>query len=143
MPFFKSAKDRSAKDVALEQKERTDFINPHKVKNPSVHGNPPNLSDIKILYDGGDDGFALAVGTWNQPEVGIIDDEMLLMRWNGKGDTKGFPFNADNPFWFPIPKIFVEDILSTLRWWIEEENKDITKIAKYFEFEPILSENKT
>ncbi len=135
MVFFKKPRGPHKNTSSMQNaSERFDFISPSKVHNPSAAGNEPNLTDIRVIYDGGLDSFSLGLGVWNQPNAGIENDEMLLMRWNGRGDDKGFPFNAGNPFWFPIPKIFAEDILSTLKWWIETEKETPSMLAKDYGF---------
>ena len=53
---------------------------------------------LKVLYDGGEDGWAAAEGTWDgEPVVGI--------RYNGNPDKPlGHPISNSRPVWFILPE---------------------------------------
>ncbi len=69
-------------------------VRPHKFPNPHV------------LFDG--DGFAVAIGTWEQREPRIA------MRWNGEGDDVGYLSQGGNPLWFQLPDYLSIPVLAAL-----------------------------
>ena len=51
----------------------------------------------RVLYDGGEDQWSVAKGTWD-------GEETLAIRWNGGTDgEKGNPTAHGNPTWLVVP----------------------------------------
>ena len=74
------------------------YIRPTDVKTPRK-----NVKGIHVLYDGGEDSFALAVLNWVD-DSGELKDKLAL-RWNGSAESpKGYPSAMGNPSWFIIPE---------------------------------------
>lgn len=62
---------------------------------------------MKVLWNSGDGGAALALGLWD-------GEPCLAMRWNGQSRTSGVgsPQSRGLPTWFILPNEFKDAILS-------------------------------
>ena len=54
-----------------------------------------NVSHVEVIYDNGE--FAIAALQWNKKN-------RIAIRWNGSGDSLGYPQSHSHPTWFVIPK---------------------------------------
>ena len=73
--------------------------------------NPTNFPVQHILYEEGDDGFAIAWGAFDR------GPERLGMRWSGEAgnpDDIGYPKVFGNPMWFVLPEALSVPILKAL-----------------------------
>jgi len=83
---------------------RSSYTPPQEVRSPKRQ-----WSLISVLYDKGEDGPSVAVGTWEGEPV-------LAMRWNGNAQNPiGNPQSRGLPTWFIIPAEFREAILKKLK----------------------------
>ncbi|EOX9162651.1 hypothetical protein [Acinetobacter calcoaceticus] len=74
------------------------YVIPTDVKTPKK-----NVKGVHVLYDGGEDSFAIAVLKWVDESSGQVMDKLAL-RWNGSEESpKGYPCAMGNPSWFIIP----------------------------------------
>lgn len=68
------------------------YPDPENVVSPKVA-----VKDVRVIYDTGEGGWALAKLLWN-------DSEALGIRWNGNADnTIGNPQSRGIPTWFILP----------------------------------------
>lgn len=90
------------------------YILPDEVVSPKQH-----WSLIKVLHDGGEGEYSIALGRWdNEPVLG--------MRWNGREDSRiGNPQSRGLPTWFIVPGNYQESIL-------EQLSKNTTSFVKQF-----------
>ncbi|MYD30136.1 MAG: hypothetical protein F4X01_00780 [Nitrospira sp. SB0661_bin_20] len=71
----------------------------------------------RILYDGGEDQWAVAKGTWDE-------EETLVIRWNGRtGKKLGQPQSSGHPTWFIVPDELVGVIRAVIDLLLENEKK--------------------
>ncbi|WP_159648391.1 hypothetical protein [Erysipelothrix aquatica] len=65
------------------------------IKPQDVGGSATN---VRVLYDGGADGYAVAIINWKGSDV-------YAMRWNGDDNKPGgFPLFGKTSLWFVIPE---------------------------------------
>lgn len=78
-------------------------MDPKKVK-------PAKFYEHTVIYD--KNGFSIAYGYWEEE-----GDYRLAMRWNGEGDSIGYPSQGGNPLWFQLPseEIWTAEILKALK----------------------------
>lgn len=71
-----------------------------------VQGPRKSVSNVRVIYDGGEDDAAIAQLDWNgEPGVG--------MRWNGNDERPlGNPQSRGHPVWWLVPPEFQEAILA-------------------------------
>jgi len=74
-------------------------MKPEDVRSPRAH-----WTLIDVLYDGGDDEHALAIGEWDASRV-------LAARWNGKAKEIGNPQSRGLPTWFVLPECYWAAVL--------------------------------
>jgi hypothetical protein len=78
------------------------YCDPRTVRGPKKH-----VSNVRVIYDGGEEGCAVAELEWDgEPSVGI--------RWNGM-QPLGHPQSRGNPVWFRVPPEFAEVVLARAR----------------------------
>ncbi len=90
------------------------YILPENVCSPKQR-----WSLIKVLHDGGEDGYSIALGRWD-------NNACIGMRWNGgEGSSIGNPQSRGLPTWFIVPENYQESIL-------EQLSKDMVAFVKKF-----------
>lgn len=74
---------------------------------------------IKVLHDGGEEDYSIALGRWDgKPVIG--------MRWNGtEASPIGNPQSRGLPTWFIVPSNYQDSIL-------EQLSKDMVSFVKKF-----------
>lgn len=73
------------------------YVRPQDVQSPRRHWRTG-----KVLYDGGEGGFSVTEGQWENEE-GRWEDRVGI-RWNGKaGSEIGNPQSRGQPTWFVLP----------------------------------------
>lgn len=80
---------------------------------------PEKFKDFTIIYQ--NDDFAVAYGYWNHEAK-----PRLAMRWNGYGDSKGYPSQGGNPLWFQLPNtgVWTSGLLKAINVVITQEQID-------------------
>ena len=68
------------------------YIPPQMVLSPKK-----KLSNLDVLYDGGEESWSLAKMTWDE------DPNAVGIRWNGGGTKIGTPQARGIPMWFILP----------------------------------------
>lgn len=90
------------------------YIRPDEVVSPRQR-----WALIKVLHDGGEGEYSIALGRWDNQVV-------LGMRWNGENESPiGNPQSRGLPTWFIVPENYRESILVQL-------SKDIVAFVKKF-----------
>jgi hypothetical protein len=83
----------------------SNYIFPQHVTSPK-----DRLSDVRVVCDSGQEGYAVAKIKWDGKEV-------IGMRWNGGGTSSPFPKGNPNargkPTWFVVPAPFDQYVLMT------------------------------
>lgn len=83
---------------------------------------PGKFKKHTIVYDNG--LFSIAYGEWDtQKEL------RLAMRWNGDGNSIGYPSQGGNPLWFQLPNegIWTSEILRAIKN-IDESEKQLNEL---------------
>ena len=75
-------------------------MKPNNVRSPKEH-----WQLIDVLFDGGPDGFSLALGEWDHERV-------LAIRWNGAEGELGSPQSRGLPIWFILPDVLRAAVLT-------------------------------
>jgi hypothetical protein len=70
-----------------------------------VHSPRDHWRLVQVLYDGGDDGFSIMMGYWD-------DEPVLVGRWNGPAGGKGMPLSSGYPVPLVFPSFMWDAILS-------------------------------
>lgn len=71
---------------------------------------PQRWSNLTVLYD--QDGYSVAVGEFkNDAGEGV---PALGERWNGPGNSLGFPNQAGHPIWHVVPEFLVGPVLRAI-----------------------------
>ncbi|RYU62045.1 hypothetical protein EWI61_04510 [Methylolobus aquaticus] len=86
------------------------YSDPKNVRGPKKH-----VSNVRVIYDGGEGRCAVAELEWDgEPSVGI--------RWNGSDDDQplGHPQSRGNPIWFQLPEEFSEVVRAKARELVPE-----------------------
>lgn len=79
------------------------YILPENVTSPKQR-----WSLIKVLHDGGEGDYSIALGRWD-------NSACIGMRWNGvEGSPIGNPQSRGLPTWFLVPENYRESILAQL-----------------------------
>jgi hypothetical protein len=81
------------------------YCDPKTVQGPKKH-----VSNVRVIYDGGEWGSSVAESAWDgEPNVGI--------RWNGSDNEQplGHPQSHGNPVWFQVPAEFSEVVKARAR----------------------------
>lgn len=55
------------------------------------------VNDVKVLYTDETDNFSIASVLWN-------DNKRIAIRWNGSGDSLGYPQSRGKATWFILPQ---------------------------------------
>lgn len=79
---------------------------------------PGKFKKHTVVYDNGQ--FSIAFGEWDtQKEL------RLAMRWNGDGNSIGYPSQGGNPLWFQLPNegIWTTEILRAIKNIAESEKQ--------------------
>jgi len=71
---------------------------------------PQRWSELSVIFDR--DGYSVAVGNFTNDNGDCTP--ALGMRWNGAGDSLGFPNQAGNPILYVVPEFLVGPILHTI-----------------------------
>jgi hypothetical protein len=85
----------------------------------TVQGPKKYVSNVRVVYDGGQDHASVAQLDWEgEPGVAI--------RWNGNADEQplGNPQSHGNPVWFLVPKEFEDAVLARARELAPETTLD-------------------
>ena len=56
-----------------------------------------NIKDVKVIYTDETDNFSIASVLWN-------DNKRIAIRWNGSGDSLGYPQSRGKATWFILPQ---------------------------------------
>lgn len=85
--------------------ESGSYVDPRSVQGPKKY-----VSNVKVVYDGGEWAGSVAELEWDgKPGVAI--------RWNGcyEGQPLGNPQSHGNPVWFLVPEEFAGAVLARAR----------------------------
>jgi hypothetical protein len=61
---------------------------------------------VRVIYDGGADGYSVALGFWDKEPV-------LATRWNGPIEGLGHPTSFAYPVWFIQPRDLWDGIIGS------------------------------
>ncbi len=56
-----------------------------------------SVKDVNVLYTDEADNFSIASVLWN-------DNKRIAIRWNGSGDSLGYPQSRGKSTWFILPQ---------------------------------------
>lgn len=56
-----------------------------------------SIKDLKVLYTDETDNFSIASMLWN-------GNKRIAIRWNGSGDSLGYPQSRGKATWFILPQ---------------------------------------
>lgn len=84
------------------------YITPNMVTSPKAR-----IRDLDVIYDGGEEGWALAKMKWD-------DYDVVAMRWNGGSNDPRFPGIGNPqsrgvPTWFILPGEVADVIIDMLK----------------------------
>lgn len=84
------------------------YINPNMVLSPKAL-----VGNLNVLYDGGENEWALAEMTW-------AEDPVVALRWNGGSEDPRFPGIGNPqsrgvPTWFVLPDEVGEAVITMLK----------------------------
>lgn len=89
--------------------ESSNYVDPRTVQGPKSH-----VSNVRVVYDGGESGSSVAELEWDgKPSIGI--------RWNGwnggnnERQPLGNPQSRGHPTWFHVPEEFADAVLARAR----------------------------
>ena len=89
------------KEIETTASDNSAYIKPQDVTSPREM-----WQLIDMVYDGGMDKIAVALGLWDKSPV-------LALRWNGTAARpKGHPMLSVHPTWFVLPQMFNLPILA-------------------------------
>jgi hypothetical protein len=78
------------------------YIQPNEVVSPKK-----SISNLRPIYDKGEDAFSVALLDWDQ-------ERRVAIRWNDHKPSPGNPQSRGLPTWFVVPEVFDISILETL-----------------------------
>jgi len=78
------------------------YIHPSMVLSPKSA-----ISDLSVIYDGGEGKWSVAVMIWN-------GEPTLAIRWNGENGSLGHPQSRGIPTWFIIPDDLKDAIIAEI-----------------------------
>lgn len=84
------------------------YVKPDLVRSPKN-----KVSDLEVIYDGGENGWSLAKMKWE-------GEEAIGLRWNGGSDDPRFPGIGNPqsrgvPTWFILPDEVAEVVIDMLK----------------------------
>jgi hypothetical protein len=81
------------------------------------------LSDLRIVYSGGEGPglWSVAQFFWRNP--GEEKRQRVGIRWNGAEDSKGNPTSSGNATWFVLPENLIADLVLTYAKWMSVGGK--------------------
>ena len=71
---------------------------------------PQRWSNLTVLYD--QNGYSVAVGNFRNDAGETVP--ALGERWNGSGDSLGFPNQSGHPIWHVVPEFLVGPVLRAI-----------------------------
>lgn len=81
------------------------YIKPELVLSPKS-----SVSELEVIYDGGEKSWAIAKMKWDE-------EETIGLRWNGNSKSPvGNPQSRGVPTWFILPKEIADATLNMLKF---------------------------